>query len=266
MLLILGQGYSGGFLAQAARKAGHDVLGVRRMAAPDLLAFDDPAVEQAIARATHIVSSVPPQGETGEDMALSRYANAIRRSSAWVGYLSSTGVYGDTGGAWVDESAPIGGGRRSSRSAADLAWQDLGATIFRLPGIYGPGRSVLDQLRAGTARRVDRPGHRFNRIHVADIAGAVLAAMEARANGIFNVVDDLPGEPRHVTEFACGLSGLPLPPLLPIDLASLPPMARGFWTEQRSVSGARLERETGYRLQFPDYKAGLTDIWAGERR
>lgn len=265
MLLILGQGYSGGFLAEAARADGHEVLGVKREAGPGVLAFGDPAVRDAIRSASHIVSSVPPANEVGEDAVLALHGEDLRRSAAWVGYLSSTGVYGDTSGAWVDESAPVGGGRRSSRTAVDLAWQEIGATIFRLPGIYGPGRSVLDQLRTGTARRVDKPGHRFNRVHVADIAGAMLAAMAAGAKGVFNVVDQLPGEPRQVTEFACALAGLPLPPLLPIDVAGLPPMARAFWTEQRCVAGLRLERETGYRLRFPDYKAGLTAIWMGEQ-
>jgi nucleoside-diphosphate-sugar epimerase len=197
---------------------------------------------------------------------LDRFGDQLRGHGGWVGYLSSTGVYGDTGGAWVDESAPVGGGRRTARTEADLGWQGIGAAIFRLPGIYGPGRSALDQVRDGQARRVDRPGHRFNRIHVDDIAGAVLACAQAGAKGIFNVVDSLPAEPRHVTEFACGLLGAPLPPLAPIELAALSPMARGFWTERRSVAGLRLERETGYRLKHPDYKAGLTAIHMAERQ
>jgi nucleoside-diphosphate-sugar epimerase len=266
MLLILGQGYSGTALAHAARAAGLEVLGVKRRASDGVIAFDDPALPAAIRAATHILSSVPPDSATGTDPMLDRFADLLRGHRGWVGYLSSTGVYGDTGGAWVDESAPVGGGRRSARTEADLGWQAVGATIFRLPGIYGPGRSALDQVRNGTARRVDRPGHRFNRIHVDDIAGAVLAAIEAEAKGIFNVVDGLPAEPRHVTEFACGLLGAPLPPLAPIELANLSPMARGFWTERRAVAGLRLERETGYRLKHPDYKSGLTAIHLGEQR
>lgn len=265
MLLILGQGYSGSALAGAARAAGHDVLGVKRQAADGVMAFDDPALPGAIRAATHILSSVPPDGATGRDPVLDGFGELLKGHGGWVGYLSSTGVYGDTGGAWVDESAPVGGGRRSARTEADLGWQAIGATIFRLPGIYGPGRSALDQVRTGQARRVDRPGHRFNRVHVEDIAGAVLAAMEAGAKGIFNVVDRLPAEPRYVTEFACDLLGAPLPPLEPIELQNLSPMARGFWTERRAVAGFRLERETGYRLAHPDYKAGLTAIHAGER-
>jgi nucleoside-diphosphate-sugar epimerase len=266
MLLILGQGYSGRVLADAARAAGHQVLGVKRQAAEGVMTFDDPALPDAIRAASHILSSVPPDGATGRDPMLDRFGTLLKGHEGWVGYLSSTGVYGDTGGAWVDESAPVGGGRRSARTEADLGWQAIGATIFRLPGIYGPGRSALDQVRGGAARRVDRPDHRFNRIHVDDIAGAVLAAIAAQANGIFNVVDRLPAEPRHVTEYACGLLGAPFPPLEPIELANLSPMARGFWTERRAVAGFRLERETGYRLRHPDYKAGLTAIHLGEQR
>jgi len=260
MLLILGQGYSGDYVAASARSAGIEVLGVRRSAATDCIGFDDPALPDAMASASHILSSVPPDSASGADPVLVRFGAALNARGGWVGYLSSTGVYGDTGGAYVDESAPVGAGRRTARSAADLGWQATGAAIFRLPGIYGPGRSALDQVRAGTARRVDRPGHRFNRIHVEDIAGAVLAAIHAGATGIFNVVDEAPAEPRHVTEFACGLLGAPMPPLLPIDLAQMSPMARGFWTERRLVAGRKLGDKLGYRLRHPDYKAGLTAI------
>lgn len=266
MLLILGQGYSGGFIAEAARAAGHRVTGVRRSAVAGCLAFDDPGLPAVLAEATHILASVPPDPATGTDPVLERFGTLLGRAGAWLGYLSSTGVYGDTGGAWVDEDAPVGGGRRSARTAADLGWQALGATVFRLPGIYGPGRSALDQVRSGAARRIDRPGHRFNRIHVADIAGAVVAAMGARAGGIFNLVDERPAEPRHVTEFACGLLGAPLPPLEALADARLSPMARGFWAERRLVASARLANCLGYRLHHPDYKAGLTAIRAGETR
>ncbi|MFN3371106.1 MAG: SDR family NAD(P)-dependent oxidoreductase [Sphingomonadaceae bacterium] len=266
MLVILGQGYSGRFIAEAARAVGLPVLGVRRRAGDACLAFDDPALPDALAGATHILSSVPPDAASGDDPVLARFGGLLERHPGWLGYLSSTGVYGDTGGAWVDESAPVGGGRRSARTAADLGWQALGATVFRLPGIYGPGRSALDQVRAGTARRIDRPGHRFNRVHVADIAGAVVAAMDQRAGGIFNLVDERPAEPRHVTEFACGLLGAPLPPLEPLEMATLSVMARGFWSERRLVASARLAKCLGYRLRHPDYKAGLTAIRAGESR
>lgn len=264
MLLILGQGYSGTRIAAAARRAGFAVTGVRRTADPaaGTLAFDDPALPDLIRAADALLSSVPPDAESGRDPVLDRFAGALAARTGRTLYLSSTGVYGDTGGAFVDESAPVGTGRRTARTLADLGWQAIGATILRLPGIYGPGRSALDQVLAGTARRIDRPGHRFNRIHVDDIAGATLAILAARAGGIFNIVDDLPAEPRHVTEWACMLTGTPFPPLGPLDTASLSPMARGFWSERRCVSGARLPRLTGYRLLHPDYRSGLTAIHA----
>ena len=266
MLLILGQGFSGHHIATAARAAGLDVLGVKREAARDILAFDDPAVASAINSATHILSSVPPGGEQqGEDPVLARFGPLIRQHGGWLGYLSSTGVYGDANGAWVDEHSAVGNGRRAGRTAADLQWQQLGAAVFRLPGIYGPGRSALDQVRNGTARRIDRPGHRFSRIHVADIAGAVVAAMQADWRGPLNIVDERPAEPAHVTEYACRLLGAPLPPLMQLDDAGMPPFARSFWQERRLVSGQRLRTALGYRLQFPDYKAGLTAIHAAER-
>lgn len=264
MLLILGQGYSGNHVAAAARAAGIDVVGVRRAAADGVLAFDDPAVEAHVAEADYVLSSVPPDSLSGADPVLARFGLLLSVRTGWMGYLSSTGVYGDHGGAFVDEATPVGGGRRTARTAADLAWVALGAAVFRLPGIYGPGRSALDQVRDRRARRIDRPGHRFNRIHVADIARAVLGMMRVGATGAVNVVDHLPAEPRHVTEFACGLLGAPLPPLEPLDMATLGPMARGFWTESRCVAGGRLTRLTGDRLLFPDYKAGLTAILEGE--
>jgi len=260
MIVILGLGYSGTVFRDLAKATGHEVIAVRRTGSPGILAFDSPEVASAVLSASHIISSVPPDASTGADPVLQRFGEALARTSAWRGYLSSTGVYGDTGGAFVDEASPVGAGRRSARTAADLAWQAAGATIFRLPGIYGPGRSALDQVRQSSARRIDRPGHRFNRIHVDDIAGALLAAVEAGATGIFNVVDDLPAEPRAVTEAACGLLGAPLPPLQPLDEVTLSPMARGFWSERRCVAGGRLTRLLGYRLKHPEYKMGLKAI------
>jgi hypothetical protein len=260
MLLILGLGYSGGRLAAAARAAGIEVVGVRRAAGDGWLSFDDPAVAGLVAGAAFVVSSVPPDAATGADPMLARFGPLLVARPGWTGYLSSTGVYGDAGGAVVDEASPVGTGRRTARTAADLAWCALGAAVFRLPGIYGPGRSTLDQVRSGTARRIDRPGHRFNRIHVDDIAGGVLVAMQAGVRGPLNLVDGLPAEPRAVTEFACGLLGAPVPALEPFEKAALSPMARGFWLERRLVAGGRMARLTGYRLRHPDYKAGLTAI------
>ncbi|MCG2841940.1 SDR family NAD(P)-dependent oxidoreductase [Sandaracinobacter sp. RS1-74] len=262
MLLILGQGYSGTFIANAARAAGLSVTGVTRSGGPGLIRFDSPDLPDRIAAATHILSSVPPESETadGDDPVLARFGGQLRAHEGWLGYLSSTGVYGDAGGAWVDESAPVGHGRRTARTAADLRWQELGAAVLRLPGIYGPGRSALEQVRAGTAKRVLRPGHRFSRVHVEDIAGATLAAIAADWRGPLNIADTHPEEPARITEYACALLGAPPPPLLALDDAALSPMARRFWTERRLVSGEKLRRALGYRLRHPDYKAGLTAI------
>ncbi len=266
MLLILGLGYSASRLTAALRSEGVEVLGVRRNAGDGVLAFDDSQIPGLIATSRAILSSVPPDPATGNDPVLDRFGDALAASSAHLLYLSSTGVYGDTQGAVVDEAAPVGTGRRTARSAADLAWGALGATVVRLPGIYGPGRSALDQVRAGTARRIDRPGHRFNRIHVDDIAGGLRALMACGARGIFNLVDERPAEPREVTEEACRLLGVPMPPVDPFDPETLSPMARGFWSERRIVAGGKLGRVTGYRLRHPDYKAGLRAILKEEGR
>ena len=211
-LLIFGLGYTASRLAARLRRDGWGVTATRRSAAADALAFDDPAVGDAIAAATHILSSVPPAG--GRDAVLDRYRAPLAAAPArWLGYLSSTGVYGDTQGAWVDETAPVGGGRRDARTAADRAWAALrgDVRVFRLPGIYGPGRSALERVRDGSASRIDAPGHMFSRIHVDDIAAAVIASFDRGTAGIYNIADDLPAEGRAVTEYACALLGLTLP-------------------------------------------------------
>ncbi|MCS6986058.1 MAG: SDR family NAD(P)-dependent oxidoreductase [Sphingomonadaceae bacterium] len=264
--LILGLGYSATRLARHLSDRGVRVIGVRRQALDDVLAFTDPTIPGLIERVDVVLSSVPPDPSHGRDPVLDRFADPLATTRARLVYLSSTGVYGDAGGAVVDETAPIGHGRRTARAVADRAWLDLGALVVRLPGIYGPGRSALDQVRAGTARRIDRPGHRFNRIHVDDIAGGVIALVEAGAVGPFNLVDEWPAEPRAVTEEACRLLGAPLPPLEPFDPATLSPAAQGFWAERRIVAGTKLARATGYRLRHPDYKAGLRAILEEEGR
>lgn len=251
-LLIFGLGYTASRLAGRLRREGWTVVGTRRAADGEALAFDDPAVADEIARATHILSSVPPEGEG--DPVLARHGAAIRAAPVrWVGYLSSTGVYGDAGGAWVDERSPVGHGRRSARAAADLAWGALrpDARVFRLPGIYGPGRSALD--RTG-APRVDAPGHLFSRAHVDDIVGAVMASFEA-APGIYNVADDEPTTSRAVAEYACDLIGAPYPPLVSPD--ALSPPARAFYKERRRVANGKMKRDLGYRLRYPSYREGL---------
>lgn len=250
-LLIFGLGYTASRLADVLRAEGWRVTGTSRAALP----LDDPRVLEAIGSATHILSSVPP-GEG--DPVLALHGERLRSAPAtWVGYLSSTGVYGDSGGAWVDESAALDG-RRDARVAADLAWQALrpDVRVFRLPGIYGPGRSTLDRVRAGTAHRVDVPETQvFSRIHVDDIVAGVVASFECGAPGIYNLADDLPASGNAVTEFACDLLGAPHPPLVPV--AALSPMAQGFYAANRRVAATKMKRDLGVRLRYPDYRSGL---------
>ncbi|HUT50040.1 MAG TPA: SDR family oxidoreductase [Alphaproteobacteria bacterium] len=232
----------------------------------------------ALAAATHIVSSVPP-GETG-DPVLGAHGDAIASGgAAWIGYLSTTGVYGNTGGEWVDEGAPVrpSGPRGERRAAAERAWLALGASspsgklpvhIFRIAGIYGPGRNALAQLRAGTAKRTEKPGHIFSRIHVADIAG-VLAASMAQPNpgAIYNLCDDRPAPGPDVVTFAASLLGVEPPPLVPIEQAELSAMAASFYADNRRVRNERIKQELGVRLAYPDYEAGLRALYeAGEGR
>ena len=257
-LLVLGLGYTAAHFATAFRAAGGSVTAVRSRAAPGVLTLESPELPGVIATATHILSSVPP-ARSGEDPVLVAHGAALAAATAgWVGYLSSTGVYGDAGGAWVDESSPLRG-RRSGRLAADLDWQALHpqSRVFRLPGIYGPGRSALDRLRAGPVARVDLPGHVFSRVHVDDITGAMMASLDRGAPGVYNLADDDPAPGEEVTAFAARLIGAPMPPLQALDDAALSPMGRAFYAECRRVANGKMTRDLGYALRYPDYSSGL---------
>ncbi|MCC4253401.1 MAG: SDR family NAD(P)-dependent oxidoreductase [Pseudomonadota bacterium] len=257
-MLIIGMGYTASLLATRLRADGWRVTGVRRSADADTLAFDDDsAVAAAIEQASHILSSVPPVGEA--DPVLARYGAAIAAAPArWTGYLSSTGVYGDSGGAWVDESAPVGRGRRTARAQADSDWGALRGDMrrFRLPGIYGPGRSALERVREGRAHRIDLPDQLFSRIHVDDIVSGVMASFDGPP-GIYNLSDDLPCAQNRVIEAACDLIGRPWPPLQSLEAAGLSPMARGFYAENRRVANGRAKRLLGWAPRFPTYAEGL---------
>lgn len=176
----------------------------------------------------------------------------------WLGYLSSTGVYGDAGGAWVDESSPIRG-RRESRNMADQDWLQRGARVFRLPGIYGPGRSALDRVAAGQGHRVDLPGQVFSRVHVDDIVSGVLAGFEAPP-GAYNLADDCPCDQNAVIEMAAALRGMPAPPFVTLD--SLSPMARSFYAENRRVANGKAKRVLGWVPAYPDFATGLRALSA----
>lgn len=250
-LLIFGLGYTASRLADRLRGEGWQVTGTSRATLP----LDSPAVVEAIAAATHILSSVPPT--EGADPVLALHAAALQAAPAsWLGYLSSTGVYGDAQGAWVDETAAVGTGRRNARAAADLAWQALrpDVRIFRLPGIYGPGRSTLDRVGAGIATRVDAPGQVFSRIHVDDIVSAVIASFD-HAPDVWNLADGEPASGNAVTEYACDLLGRPYPAVVPVSQLSA--MAQGFYTESRRVAATKITRDLGLRLRYPEYRSGL---------
>lgn len=253
-LFVFGLGYAAS--AIAARLPGARITAT---GSAGTIAFGDvERVRFEIARATHILSSVPP-GE--DDPVLAAYGDSLATTAAWLGYLSSTGVYGDTGGAWVDETAPTGTGRRSARAAADAAWLALGARVFRLPGIYGPGRSPLDRIRGGQARRIDVPGQVFSRIHVADIASGVIAGFDGPP-GAYNLADDAPAPQSDVVAFGCRLLGLPVPPLVPPDEAGLSPAARAFYGENRRVANGKAKRVLGWQPRYRDYRLGLRALSA----
>jgi nucleoside-diphosphate-sugar epimerase len=258
-LLIFGLGYTGTALARHLGPRDWRIAAVTRDGRDDSIAFADAErIAFEIAHATHIVSTVAPDGA---DPVLAAYAPRLAAAPAWLGYLSSTGVYGDTAGAWVDETAPVGTGRRTARAEADTAWLALGARVFRLPGIYGPGRSPLDRVARGEAVRIHVPGQVFSRVHRDDIVAGVIAGFEAPA-GAYNLADDLPAPQSDVLGYACALLGIAPPPLVPLEQANPGPQARGFWSENRRVANGKAKRVLGWRPRFPDYRLGLRALSA----
>jgi len=226
-------------------------------------------VTEALKQATHILVSIAPN-EAG-DPVLNQYANEIAGAKPrWIGYLSTVGVYGNHDGAWVDEDTPLNpvSKRSVQRVAAEEAWlafaeqNDLPVQIFRLSGIYGPGRNAFENFRKGTARRLVKPGQVFNRIHVADIAGALKAAMTKPSTRVFNVTDDEPAPPQDVVAFAAELLGVEAPPEIPFETADLTPMARSFYGENKRVSNQRLKDELGFTFRYPDYRVALKALLA----
>jgi nucleoside-diphosphate-sugar epimerase len=236
----------------------------------------DPGIASALNGADALLVSIPPDAEG--DPTLRHFAAAIAAAPrlAWIGYLSTVGVYGDHGGGFVDEDTPARpvSARSRERLAAENAWLRLGAGagkpvhVFRLAGIYGPDRNALAQLAAGTARRIVKPGQVFNRIHVEDIA-AVLAASIARprAGAVYNVADDEPAPPQDVVAYAAGLAGVAPPPAVAYAEARLTGMAASFWGECKRVSNRRIKDELGVALSYPSYREGLAALHAaGEGR
>ena len=224
---------------------------------------------------THAVLSVPPDG--AGDPVLRRFGRVLAAAPnlKWIGYLSTIGVYGDHNGGWVDETTPPtpGSERSRRRVEAENAWLEFGITsnrkiqIFRLAGIYGPGRSAIDNVLDGSARRIIKPGQVFNRTHVADIAGVLEAAILKPCNpAIFNVTDDEPAPPQDVIAFAAGLLNVPVPPGINFDDATFSPMGRSFYSENKRVRNDRIKTALGVTLQYPTYREGLTALAKAARR
>ncbi|HET6378792.1 MAG TPA: SDR family oxidoreductase [Methylocella sp.] len=288
-LFVFGLGYCARYFVCRFRKsfktAAGTVRSAERMEELERLGIEtfiwgpsrqDERIGGRAASADAVLVSVPP-GDKG-DPVLAQFGRALasRGGGQIIVYLSTIGVYGDRGGDWVDETAlPAPSAERSlARLYAEDAWLALGREtgktvhILRLAGIYGPGRNPLISLKAGTARRIVKPGQVFNRIHVEDVSRAIAAAFAYEGeSGIFNVSDGCPAPPQDVTAFAAGLMGIEPPPEQDLDSAGLPPLARSFYSESRRVSNRKLKEMLGVTLAYPDYKAGIKALWeAGEGR
>lgn len=266
---MIGPGYTGNAIATTARAAGLQVALVgRRGGVP----FGSAPADAAIRAAHALVSTVPPE-EAGEPV-LAAHGAAITGSAArWVGYCSTTGVYGDRAGGWVNEATPPAPGQPRSlrRLAAEQAWRaavprGAGLDLIRIAGIYGPGRNAIDDVRAGQARRVVKPGHAFGRVHVDDIAGLVLAAITrppaAGAVRVLHATDDEPAPTADVVAEAARLLGVEAPPEMPFEqaVARMSAMGRSFWAENRRVSNALTKAATGWAPRFPSFREGLQDL------
>ena len=283
-ILCFGIGFSAHALATRMRDKGARVLGTTRSTSQaealraqgfEMCIFDgeQPAkgVQQALERATHVLVSIAP-GDSG-DRVLAHHGNDLADALRleWIGYLSTVGVYGDHGGAWVDEdTVPKPKSQRSvARAGAERQWLDFGdetgkpVHLFRLAGIYGPGRGPLEKLRQGQAKRIVKPDQVFNRIHVDDIS-RVLEASIARPRGgaIYNVADDEPAPPQDVVAYAADLLGVEAPREVAFEDAGLSPMGRGFYSENKRVSNKRIKEELGVELAYPTYREGMKALAA----
>ena len=281
-LLVLGAGFSGSRIASLARALGTRVITTNRLADdgdPDTsLCFDSqlgrlPSPEH-LRGVTHLVSTIAPERDGQDPVLRCLGAQLHAMPLQWVGYLSTTGVYGDRQGQWVSETDPAAPTQERSkrRLGCEQRWLSTGlpVQILRLPGIYGPGRSPFQAIKRGEIRPIDNPGHVFSRVHVEDIAGACLHLIDRAASGLrptlVNVCDDLPAEPAQVQQHAAELLGLSLPQSRPYAEAvdSMSAMARSFWAEHRRVSNGLLCQELGYELLHPDFRSGIRDCWEQE--
>jgi nucleoside-diphosphate-sugar epimerase len=285
-LFAFGLGFSAETLAKRLFAKGWQIAGTARDDAKvarlkaegyDAVRFAGEAGNTAVARhlagTTHLLHSIPPGPEGDPVLTHFREEIAALPSLEWVGYLSTVGIYGDQDGAWVDESTTPkpNSARTLARVASEKGWLAFGREIgvpvqvFRLAGIYGPGRSVFDKLKAGTARRIDKGGQVFSRIHVADIASVLEASIaHPRGGAIYNVADDEPAAPGDVVAYAAELMGVPPPPEVAFADADLSPMARSFYEGSRRIRNARIKSELGITLRYPTYREGLKALLAGE--
>ncbi len=272
-LLCFGLGYSAQVLARRLRASGWTVRGTsrepetRHLEGIDIAAFDGtrPLPDRMFDGVTHVLSSIAPTAEGDPVLTVEGDRLSTLPHVAWAGYLSSTGVYGDRGGAWVDETSSLepSSERGKRRVDAERVWlaSGLPAHVFRLAGIYGPGRSAVDQLRAGSARRIVKQGQVFSRIHVEDIATVLEASIaRPRAGAVYNVCDDEPAPPQDVVAFAARQLGLPVPPDLPYASTELSPMARSFYADNRRVRNDLMKRELDVALGFPTYREGMRSL------
>ncbi|TVP69850.1 MAG: SDR family oxidoreductase [Rhodobacteraceae bacterium] len=278
-LLSLGHGYSAAALEPQLLAAGWTIIAttrspekLRAMQARGLEAMLWPGNALPLGRATHLLTSIAPRD--GDPVLAAHGAEiAQARHLAWIGYLSTVGVYGDRQGGWVDEDSARDGAsaRARARIEAEDAWQalcdaaGLRLHIIRLAGIYGPGRGPFEKLRDGRAQMVIKPGQVFSRIHREDIAQALWLAMQSDLGSrAFNLCDDAPAPPQDVLRHAAGLLGITPPPEVPFDQAELSPMARSFYGDSKRVRNDRIKRELGLKLRHPDYQSGLAAILRDE--
>ena len=221
-----------------------------------------------LSQATHVIQSIPPDEAGDPVLRFHRADLAAARDLQWLGYYSTVGVYGDFGGRWIDEDGetrPVNQ-RSKLRVTVEQQWREFAAesgvplAIFRLAGIYGPGRSTFDKLRAGDARRIVKPGQVFNRIHVGDIGRITMLTAKAKLEGTFNIADDEPAPPQDLVTHAAAMIGVAPPPEVPFDMAEMSPMARSFYSDNKRVSNARIKRALGIELLYPTYREGLAAI------
>lgn len=277
-LLSFGHGYSARALARRLLPQGWTIYGTTRNVEKinDLkeegvipILWPDGDIKAALAQATHILISAGP--DAGGDPVLNKYRREIEDAASkreWVGYLSTTGVYGDRQGGWVDESTPTAPTtkRGEMRETAENDWKSIRALplhIFRLAGIYGPGRGPFEKVKSGSARRIVKKDQVFSRIHVEDIAQILEASItQPNPGAIYNLCDDDPAPPQDVIAYAAELLGLPVPPEIPFETADLSPMARSFYAENKRIRNDRIKTELGVNLLYPDYRTGLRALAA----